>query len=164
MDIYLDTEYIADQFRVTPISIGLVKENGDRYYAVSSEFTEGELTPWLLKNVLPNLNTDQKQSLASIREELKAFIGGEGEGIHRVGIKFWGYFCSYDWVVFSAIMGGIENFPDYIPFYCNELKQEADRLQFSITNIPKSQVKHNALADAERNKRLHEQLKLMERS
>lgn len=57
MRLYIDTEFIEDGRTIDLISIGIVAENGDEYYAVSSEFDFRKLAanPWLRENVWPGL-------------------------------------------------------------------------------------------------------------
>jgi hypothetical protein len=55
--IYYDTEFIEDGRTIDLISIGMVRESGEEYYAISSEFDFKALaaSPWLMDNVWPSL-------------------------------------------------------------------------------------------------------------
>lgn len=99
--------------------------------------------------------------------------------------KFYGYYADYDWVVFCWLFGRMIDLPEGFPMYCRDLKQLLDekadiyvenKIKEPIVssdwygdycvdelkrhpNYPKQENKHNALADAKWNKKLHEFLK-----
>ncbi|MEN7551981.1 3'-5' exoribonuclease [Rapidithrix thailandica] len=158
MHLYLDTEYALKGNAMELLSIGLVKSNGEEYYAVSSEFNPENANDWLKANVLPKLEGACRKGLFTIKEEIEKFIGGEGEGLHRVNLECWGYFCAADWTLLVNLFGGLDQLPSYMPLYCKELRQEMDRMKFPLSKLPKSEDKHHALADARRNWVLHQRL------
>lgn len=111
-------------------------------------------------------------------------------------IQFYGYYSDFDYVVFSQLFGGFENYPAQFLKYFIDLKQIEDEINNKIiidynassipfdelrkmiinlgilpinptsctkledyTNYPKSTNIHNALEDAQWNKRLHKFIK-----
>lgn len=86
------------------------------------------------------------------------------ENIRRGYIEpiFYGYYSSYDWVVFCWLFGKMIDLPKGFPMYCRDLKQTLDEKQKShghdrdgreidLTKtgfFPKQLNTHNALSDA----------------
>lgn len=91
-------------------------------------------------------------------------------------IEFYGYYADYDWVVFCSLFGRMIDLPSGFPMYCRDLKQMSDELyeakkkeHYSKPNraiflnslkdhleYPRQTNEHNALADADWNKQLHQ--------
>jgi hypothetical protein len=113
----------------------------------------------------------------------KGFIYPGGTSIKEVmttNVEFYGYYSDYDWVVFCWLFGRMINLPKGFPMYCNDLKQESDKMYeqkkkevlnkaqetkmklcflnslSDHPNYPKQTNEHNALADARWNKQLYE--------
>src|SRR5574338_756367 len=116
---FLDTEFIEYPNTIELISIGIVCEDGRKYYAISSEFDEAKANDWVLKNVIYKLESLPRKPLTQIKKELLEFITGEH-------IEFWGYYSDYDWVVFCWIFGTMMELPNGYPMYCRDLKQLLD--------------------------------------
>ena len=55
MNIYFDTEFTGLNQDTTLISIGLVAENGDTFYAELTDYDETQCDDWIKTNVLGNL-------------------------------------------------------------------------------------------------------------
>lgn len=112
------------------------------------------------------------------------FDQSSARGEHTV---FHAYYADYDWVVMCQLFGRMINLPNGFPMYCNDLKQDLDtfvrefwlpkskeylsrqdvtwdeamRALKSLPDYPKNDNLHNAVDDAEWNKRLHQFLKQM---
>lgn len=156
MNIYLDTEFIERPCTIDLISIGLVKETGETYYAISDSFNNNLANKWVMDNVISKLEPDlSRKSLLTIKDEIIEFIGNDEP-------QFWGYYCDYDWVVFCWLFGSMIQLPNRYPMYCRDLKQELDRLSLDKKWIEKwvgfPQEEHNALEDAKWNRKLHEEI------
>jgi len=66
--------------------------------------------------------------------------------------EFWAYYADYDWVAFCQLFGRMVDLPNGFPMYCNDIKQECDRLGNPM--LPKqTEGFHNALEDAKWNRR-----------
>ena len=146
MQVFFDTEFIEDGQTIDLISIGMVTECGEKYYAISNEFDQGKANQWVLENVIPKL--EQKASLwqsrNQIRDGILQFIGD-----HKP--EFWAYYCSYDWVILCQLFGTMEGFPKHFPKHCNDLMQEIRRLKINFADLPSKPTEdkaHNALHDA----------------
>ena len=55
MNIFFDTEFTGLNQNTTLISIGLVDENGDTFYAELTDYDETQCDDWIKTNVLGNL-------------------------------------------------------------------------------------------------------------
>ena len=126
------------------------------------------------------------KSNLTIAEEIEYFVrysfpDNYGKKL-ETDIKFYGYYCDYDWVVFCWLFGKMMNLPKGFPMYCRDLKQMYDEIQEAAPNVqriawheiesrglktedafkiklmktyPKQENEHNALADAKWNKELY---------
>lgn len=141
MRYFLDTEFIDDGKTIDLISIGIVSEYGAEFYRVSRDFNLDKCTQWLIDNVIKNLirDTDEWVFNNQIANDILAFLGNDSN------IEFWGYYPSYDWVVFCQLFGPMIELPKPLPHRINDLKQLMNfrKQQFSQTG-----AKHNALLDA----------------
>lgn len=144
MKYWLDTEFIEYPCTIDLISIGIVAEDGRKYYAVSSSFNPSHASDWVWDNVLNKLGGYTCSSRPEIRENILTFIGDDQP-------EFWGYYADYDWVVFCWLFGTMMDLPDGWPKYCRDIKQWCDML--GNPQLPKQEEgEHNALADAKWNK------------
>jgi hypothetical protein len=138
-----------------------------------------------LKNLLDKYGKTNKQ----IAEEIKGFVNYTGwevdPPIHEHKLKerglpqFYAYYGAFDYVAFSQIFGGFENYPKSFPKYFIDLKQELDKEAIKMSNgnnpnlypysfdealkviksvesYPQEPTTHHALSDAHWNKQLHE--------
>lgn len=135
MRIWFDTEFIDGGRTVDLLSIGLVKENGDTYYAEPAETDRSLAGDWVKANVLPFMHGPVKPR-AEIAADLVKFCGPLPE--------FWAYYGSYDWVCFCQIFGNMMALPPNWPMMPLDLRQYAGRMDL----LKQDSVKHNALNDA----------------
>jgi hypothetical protein len=142
MRIYFDTEFIEDGRTIDLLSIGLVREDGQTYYAEPAEADRSRADEWVQANVLPHL-TGPVLPRAQIAAEIREFVGPAPE--------FWAYFADYDWVVLCQLYGRMINLPDGWPMYCRDLKQYAvERGIHDLHELTQQEGnEHNALDDAE---------------
>lgn len=140
--IYFDTEFTGLVKNTSLISIGLVTEDGDKFYGELTDYNESLVDDWLKKNVISKLlypylselpyDSDQ-DTLSHIRSSVVTFIGDK-EFI-KTKLLSWldkiykshGKMCfisdalAYDWVLFNDLLfGSALNIPSdkmyYIPF------------------------------------------------
>lgn len=138
MKIFFDTEFIEDGKTIDLISIGLVREDGETYYAESNECNFDKADKWIFDNIVPHLNGKQK-SRKKIAEEIIEFVGDSPE--------FWAYYADYNWVVLCQLYGRMIDIPIRWPMFCRDLKQSLDLL--GDPDVPKqTSNEHDALADA----------------
>lgn len=147
MRIFFDFEFIEDgpAFVMEPISIGMVREDGEEYYAEFQGVQWNRANQWVNINVKPFLTGPIKRKHI-IAREIREFVGETPE--------FWAYFADYDWVILCQLFGRMVDLPSGWPFLCLDLKQlmwHAD-IQKEQLNIADNENPHNALADARWNK------------
>jgi hypothetical protein len=153
MKYFLDTEFMEKPCTIDLISIGIVSEVGEKFYAINKDCNLNNASKWVIENVLkPMPQYDYKNnawrndfnvfvmSKKKIKETILDFIKDDKP-------EFWAYYSDYDWVVFCWLFGAMIDLPKNFPMYCRDLKQEIDRL--GIVDIPIDQTnEHNALSDA----------------
>ena len=144
--IFLDTEFYEDGRTIQLISIGLVKESGETYYAVTPDgWRLAQSTRWLYENVLGGLtgpvwNEELVKGHRQIANEIVEFAGEAPE--------FWAWYGSYDWVVLCQLYGRMIDLPPGWPMYIRDFKQLVDEAEIELKQ-PESDDQHNALHDAE---------------
>lgn len=170
MRIYYDTEFIDNGVTIEFISIGMVREDGKTYYAVTDNLgtmVRAVKNPWLRDNVvkyLPYTFDDWTVEMDLFHEDFHAIK--PKDQIAKEIRKFctengtpelWAWYAAYDHVVLSQLFGRMLDLPEDMPMYTNDLKQELTRL--GSPRYPE-QVSgaHNALEDARWNKLLGEYL------
>ena len=138
MKYWFDTEFIEDGKTIDLMSIGIVSEDGRKYYAECQECDLSRASAWVRENVIPHLAGNPKPR-AQIAREIVAFVGDKPE--------FWAYFSAYDWVALCQLFGTMMDLPSGWPMYCRDLKQVCDAL--GDPELPRqTTAEHNALADA----------------
>lgn len=109
------------------------------------------------------------KSLDEIKFEIIEFLGGliDDDGgsaswYFKDKPEFWGYFASYDWIVFCWIFGQMIALPNGFPMYIKDLKQTMDSTNLSKEwkreKCPDPEGAHNALVDAKWNKLLYDKI------
>jgi hypothetical protein len=162
MDIAYDWEFLENGVTIRPISIGMVKEDGEEYYAVVNEgmtLVHAVQHPWLRANVIPYLpvEIDDDTGMPSwdsghpdykfvkakevIAWEVKNFI------LSVPNPSLWAYFASYDHVCLAQLWGVMINMPKGVPQRTNDIAQDMERLGIRAPSMPGIQ-QHNALSDA----------------
>lgn len=164
MRFFLDTEFIerGPNYPVTLISIGIVDERGGEFYGINKDFREEDCNDWVKANVLPYLDGPHKirLPLSDLALIVRHWIEVQDEDAKP---EFWGYYSSYDWVVFCQMFGTMMDLPDGFPMYCHDLKQWCDSL--GNPKLPEQgKGEHNALADARWNRDVYDFLRKVELS
>ena len=151
MKIFFDTEFIEDGKTIDLISIGMVKENGESLYMVSSDCDYSKASDWVKENVLPHVEGERwKYTREEIANNVIEFCGESPE--------FWAYYADYDWVVFCQLFGTMMDLPKGFPMYCRDLKQLCDSK--GNPKLPEQvSCEHNALDDAKWNMECYNFLK-----
>lgn len=169
MRYYYDTEFHEDGSTIDLISIGIVAEDGREYYAVNrhANWQRIRQNPWLMKNVVPQLpprDDPAWKPKGDIADEVSDFLrplqsyGPLTRGFRHVGTpELWAWFGAYDHVALAQLFGRMIDFPDHIPMWTNDVRQEQHRL--GNPGIPAQRGGlHNALADARHLRVVHESL------
>lgn len=140
MKIFFDFEFIDNGKTINPISIGMVSEDDREYYAEFTWVDWDTASRWVLDNVYPKLKgLSYLKASTRIKYEVLDFCGENKP-------EFWGYYCSYDWVILCQLYGTMMDLPRGWPKWCRDVKQLME-----ANNTPKliePEDEHNALADA----------------
>ena len=173
MRTWYDTEFVerGPGFPVELVSIGMVREDGAEYYAVSAEVTHLAQTyasnhEWLAPNVWAHLPTQPSEradyNVIDVNHpdvKQRKQIAGEvyefcTEGLlHDERAELWAYYGAYDHVCLAQLFGRMIDLPRGMPMYTLDLMQFI--LQHGMVNadLPKQPGdEHHALADARWNR------------
>jgi hypothetical protein len=171
MKYFFDTEFIEHKNGIDLISIGIVREDGKTFYAISTEFKKRKADQWVKDNVIaklperypdpnfsgPNWRTKALawMSLKDIKKEIIEFVGEDREP------EFYAYYADYDWVVFCRLFGRMIDLPRHFPMWCRDLKQMMWERnlndEWKDLAVPQNENEHDALADAKWNLELYKQ-------
>lgn len=178
MNIYLDSEFSGLHQNTTLISIGLITEDGDSFYAELSDYDKNQIDSWLEDNVISNLTLQEKThnktyynpksnsttcfcNKTYLKKTLTKWLNNFDK------VEIWSDCLAYDWVLFNEIFGGAFEIPKnvyYIPFDLSTafklkgIDPDISREEFS--GITSKDAKHNSLFDAKVIKKCYEKLNL----
>jgi hypothetical protein len=150
--IFHDWEFIEDGETIDPISVGMVKETGETYYAIFRDFDPTKANQWVVDNVLAKLESPldvPRKAATRIRDEILEFVGKDTP-------EFWGLYSAYDHVVLCQLFGLMIELPKGWPYLTLDVKQL--HIDCGCPDIPKqdADTEHNALADARYIRQQHE--------
>lgn len=137
--ITLDTEFIEDGVTIDLLSIGLVRADGEEYYAEPAETDRSRANPWVEQHALPYL-TGPVKPRAQIAAEITAFAGPSP--------KFWAWYAAYDWVALCQLYGAMLDLPKSFPMYVRDFRQAVVNPADLPKQGPEDGPEHHALADA----------------
>lgn len=138
MRIWFDTEFIDTGKEIHLISIGLVREDGQTYYAEPANAPLTIACDWVMLNVIPYMKGPVKPR-QQIATEIVQFVGYRPE--------FWTYFGAFDWVCLLQLYGKMMDGPASWPHNAFDLVQLCHHL--NTHSLPEqTTIKHNALNDA----------------
>ena len=87
MNIYFDTEFTGLHKDTTLISMGLVTENGDTFYAEFDDYDKTQCNDWIQENVINNLYGEER--IKELRKtEYNAYVYGNKNEITEE-LKLW---------------------------------------------------------------------------
>ena len=183
MNLFFDTEFTGLHKDTTLVSIGIVAENGQRFYAESSDYNESQCDDWLKENVLKHTILGGNDTLATRLGEDNdtTVVLGSKENIQYElsdwlkqfdSVQFVSDVCHYDMVLLIDIFGGAFDLPKNVSAVCHDINQdiakhcgisEKEAFDKSREEIVAELCgefiagdKHNALYDAEVIKAIYE--------
>ena len=176
-NFYIDTEFIEgflpNRFLGVPmpkflnkrrhaidlISISIICENGEKYFAISNEYHFTDASQWVRENVIMplfkkmihgdsrnfyeehNFHKYYGKSNKRIAKEIKEFILNQNPD----SIKLYGYYSAYDHVLIASLFGTMMDLPKGFPMYTIDLEQmleqRADKIFRWLTNVDKEMNK-----------------------
>lgn len=176
MKLFFDTEFTGLRKNTTLVSIGIVAEDGKKFYAEFTDFDDKQCDQWIEDNVLKHLILNGNDNLAArlgedenatvvlgcktdIRNELADWLS------QYESVQFVSDVCHYDFVLLIDLFGTAWDLPQNVSASCHDINQDIAK-HYSISErdaFDKSReeiiselcgesingVKHNALYDAE---------------
>ena len=148
--VFYDWEFYEDGKTITPISLGLVAEDGRELYLINGDF-DWDRCPneWLHENVEPYVEIEGQEVVtlpqSKIGDRVLKWLKPETEKPEE--IQFIGYYSAYDHVLLAQQFGTMMDLPSAIPMYTRDLKQWCSDLG-NPELPPQSATEHNALFDA----------------
>lgn len=166
MTLFLDTEFTGLKQSAELISLALVSEEEEWFYAEFADYHTAALSDWHREHVLPHLflgqgerpgyaggnGTATRGNRAEVREALEGWLAQFGK------IEAWADVPAYDWVLFCELFGGALHLPEnifYIPFdfatllKAHGLDPDTPRESLAESWAKRHEgAKHNALYDA----------------
>lgn len=175
--VFFDTEFTGLHQNTTLISIGLVAETGETFYAELTDYDKSQIDDWLQENVIDKLFLIKRITTPIADISSWDWLKDNGGVTEVVGqknivaeklrkwleqfqdIEMWSDCLSYDWVLFCQLFGHAFNIPKnvyYIPFDLATLfKVKAidpdisrEKFAYGEVYIEMLQKKHTALYDA----------------
>lgn len=144
MKVFFDTEFSGLHQNTTLISIGMISEDGRKFYAEFNDYDKTQVDSWLQENVIDNLlfkappKDQQEYYMASrtedniigndLYESYNLDMRGSTEEIKVElekwisqfdSVEMWSDCLAYDWVLFCQIFGHAFSIPKnvyYAPF------------------------------------------------
>lgn len=171
MRICYDTEFLEDGKTIELISIGMVTDDGDEYYAVNDDAPWRRIRShtWLMANVVPQLpqpHGDWRNHMPSrwlfdrrnihvhprariARDVAQFLLDARRRNESGRPIELWADYAAYDHVALAQLFGPMIELPIGVPMFTHDLQHELSRLGASDSDLPKQTAGlHNALADA----------------
>ena len=145
MKIFFDTEFTGLQLRTDLISIGIIADNGAKFYAELNDYDEAKIDEWLQTNVIDNLEfsappegEDEYYTMSRLKSNptgndislgcsirMRGNMKTVGDEL-KVWLKqfketpdVWSDVLAWDWVLFCELLGGglqVGTYAKYIPF------------------------------------------------
>ena len=167
--IYFDTEFTGLSQNTTLISIGLISEYNDVFYAEFSDYNKEMVTPWISENVINNLYLS-KLFKGSIRQfgDNNIYYQGKKKNIastilmwlndirqqhsENSKIQFVSDVCHYDFVLLiDLLVNNALLLPDWISPYCHDINQDIasymDITDIEAFDINREKIVYNNISD-----------------
>lgn len=166
-NIFYDAEFTGLHQNSSLISIGLITEQGQQFYAEFSDYNRSQLDGWLQANVLPYcrwLSMSSPPSEVIIeRQPAHWCCFGSRQEVSKLlaewlaqfeAVQIWADCHAYDWVLFCELFGGSQHLPQQVSYMALDittlfaaagLSPQTDRQQYAQMRIKQ----HNALQDAQ---------------
>lgn len=167
--IFFDMEFTGLHQNTTPISLGMITDDGDAFYAEFTDYNKSQIDSWLEDNVISNLLlsdgiTSEVRTLLPDTTLVVGTVADVSAGMNYwlasldSELEIWSDCLSYDWVLFNHILSGhaltIPDYIYYIPFDLSTAFKmkgiDPDITREKFADIPANYkvMKHNALFDA----------------
>lgn len=184
-NIFLDSEFTGLYQNTTLISLALVADTGEEFYAEFTDYNKEQLTNWLEENVIAQLfltNNNQSDDLKKmyiigntdeVRSALIIWLNQFEKIKDKNGniiptLQFWADVPHYDWVLFCELFDGALNIPKQIHYMCLDIATFLYSNGLNYTQVrneiidkielPIDYKQHNALSDTRLIKMIFEKI------
>lgn len=159
--LFYDSEFTGLHKDTTLISIGIISDTNDVFYAEFNDYDKSQVDDWVQNNVIEELRYNDTEEYFDVfvddiymKNNSKTIITYLRAWLRQFDkIEIWSDCLAYDWVLFCDLFGGALKIPEniyYIPFdICTLFKMknidpDIDRKEFTNTSLSR----HNSLDDA----------------
>lgn len=142
MFLFFDTEFTGLHKDTSLISIGIVSEDGNKFYAEFTDYDKLPVNDWIKNNVIDNLYLrrngayEQRIEKENSPEHYKMEVKGNKECVARWltqwfskfnSIQFVSDVCHYDFVLLIDIFGTAFDLPENVCASCHDINQDIAR-------------------------------------
>lgn len=170
MNLYYDSEFTGLHQNTSFISLAMVADDGQAFYAEFTDYDKSQCDDWIKQNVLAHTRWINQPVAATgqWQEEELTLCYGDSAAIKSAlndwlapyqAIEIWADCPAWDWVLFCELFGGAFHIPRqiyYLPFDLVTLFKsrgvdpDTNRADFSgVASSGKQRQQHNALHDAQ---------------
>ena len=184
MNLFFDCEFTGLHKDTTLISLGIVAEDGRKFYAEFTDYDRKQCDKWIRENVIDNLlYNDSVTVYERPRDEMDCYVKDKRDWIVVAlrdwlsqfdSIQFVSDVCHYDFVLLIDLFGTAFDLPKNVSPVCHDINTDIARyygiseaeafdksreeivLELYEKEIPGK--KHNSLYDAEVIKAIYEKI------
>jgi hypothetical protein len=136
MNLYFDTEFTGLVQKTELISIGIIADTGEMYYAELCDYDIHKCNDWVKENVITNLLCNQDRVITTkdlngvhyifgntleVRHDLLMWLDELRKKYGKVTFQMVSDCCHYDMVLFCDLMGGAGRLPEDMNAVCFDL-------------------------------------------
>ena len=148
MKLFFDMEFTGLRQNTTPISLGIVSEDGKKFYAEFTDYDESQCNDWIKENVIKNLklagmgvgasDTDENQPLRIVMGDKRYIRQEANEWLRQFNkIQFVSDVCHYDFVLLIDLLtngGTALDLPENISAVGHDLNMDIAR-HFHVSDL-----------------------------
>lgn len=141
MRLFFDMEFTGLRKNTTPISIGIISEDGKTFYAEFTDYDEKQCDDWIKENVIKNLklagmgvgvsDTDETPPLRIVMGNKRYIYREMNEWLQQFdAIQFVSDVCHYDFILLIDLLtngGTALDLPENISAVCHDLNMDIAR-------------------------------------
>lgn len=168
--LFLDTEFTGLTRHARILSIALVADTGEEFYAEFNDVAPEEINDWVRDHVFPRFEFNDLHQTALVEGNTYKYKDNRDtiarllrDWLNRFdSLEIWADVLAWDWVLFCDLFGGAFHIPEHIfyaPFDLATLfrqkgliipqgKYEGDIPRYAFAEMAETTARHNALADA----------------
>lgn len=170
--IFHDWEFYEDGNTIEAISVGMVANTGETYYAIFDNANYwAHKSEWLQRNVYPHIESEIVSGAQTVKtkfviaEEIQKFITSKDKP------ELWAWYGAYDHVRLAQTFGAMINMPSGIPWVTHDIKTlellaQEDYMWNHTKPLPSinyptqdHKTEHHALYDAMHDRELYDYFK-----